>query len=86
MLSLFQDFLLKAKDVPVDFNSDAILTLTRECLGYYLSLVNKLKDMDEYDKREECIQYSPVCEITMKPILDPVFIRLDNNQRKITDR
>lgn len=42
--------------------------------------------MEEYDKREKAASYNPVCEVTLKPINDPVYVRLDSNDRVLTDR
>ena len=83
---LFISFLNKAKEVPADYSVDAVFSLTRECLGFYLDLANKLKDMDEYEQREHFASFSPVCEVTLAAITDPIYIKLDNNTKVVSER
>lgn len=86
LFTLFINFLNKAADVPADYPVDTVFSLTREIIGFYLDTANKLKDMDEYEQRENFKTFSPVCEVTIAPITDPVYIKLDNNTKVVSER
>lgn len=61
MFILFRDFLLEAKDFPIDYKPEDIFKLTRECLGYLVDRASKLKDLDEYEQLESFVELFQVC-------------------------
>jgi hypothetical protein len=42
--------------------------------------------MDEYDQRESFLPFSQTCESTLAVITDPVYIKLDNNTKTVSNR
>jgi len=86
LFTLFVRFLTKATDVPADYPADSVFSFTRESIGFFLDLANKLKDMDEYEQRENFQSFAPVCEVTLAPIIDPVYVKLDNNTKVVSER
>jgi Mg-chelatase subunit ChlD len=86
LFTLFVAFLSKAGDVPADYPTDTVFSLTRGVLGFYLDFANKLKDMDEYEQREHFVSFASTCEVTLSQITDPVYIKLDNNTKVVSER
>jgi hypothetical protein len=42
--------------------------------------------MDEYEQRENFKCFSPICEVTLQSISDPIYVKLDNNSKVVSER